>query len=97
MKDSGLSYNEINEVLMIGGSIRMPAVQEMVEKVTGHKLNLSVNPDEAVSIGAAHSAAIIIILSMTAKNRFAIISLSLQMVYQTMVYIQIYFNIYYLQ
>ena len=59
MKDSGLSYNEINEVLMIGGSIRMPAVQEMVEKVTGHKLNLSVNPDEAVSIGAALQGAVI--------------------------------------
>ena len=59
LKDSGLSYNEINEVLMIGGSIRMPAVQEMVEKVTGHKLNLSVNPDEAVSIGAALQGAVI--------------------------------------
>ena len=59
LKDSGLSYNEIGDILMIGGSIRMPAVQEMVEKITGHKLNLSVNPDEAVSIGAALQGAVI--------------------------------------
>ena len=59
MKDSGLSYSDIGDVLMIGGSIRMPAVQELVEKITGHRLNMSVNPDEAVSIGAAQQGAII--------------------------------------
>ncbi|MDO5330105.1 MAG: molecular chaperone DnaK [Bacillota bacterium] len=59
LKDSGLKYGDIQEILMIGGSTRMPAVQEMVEKVTGHKLNLSVNPDEAVSIGAAVQGAVI--------------------------------------
>ena len=59
MKDSGLSYNDIGDVLMIGGSIRMPAVQELVAKITGKKLNLSVNPDEAVSMGAALQGAVI--------------------------------------
>ncbi len=59
MKDSGLSYSDIGDVLMIGGSIRMPAVQELVAQVTGKKLNLSVNPDEAVSAGAAIQGAVI--------------------------------------
>ncbi len=59
MQDSGLTYNDIGDVLMIGGSIRMPAVQELVAKITGKKLNLSVNPDEAVSAGAAIQGAVI--------------------------------------
>jgi len=53
LSDAGISANELNEVLLIGGSIRMPAVQELVKKLTGKTPNLSVNPDEAVSIGAA--------------------------------------------
>ena len=59
MSDAHLSYSDINEILMIGGSTRMPAVQEMVKSVTGHSINLSVNPDEAVSAGAAVQGAII--------------------------------------
>ncbi len=59
MKDAGLSYNELADVLMIGGSIRMPAVQEMVKQVTGKQINMSVNPDEAVSMGAAIQGGII--------------------------------------
>lgn len=59
IRDSKLSYNDINEVLLIGGSIRMPAVQELVTRITGKKLNLSVNPDEAVSIGAAYQGGIL--------------------------------------
>ena len=59
MKDAGLSYSDLGDVLMIGGSTRMPAVQEMVSSITGHKLNMSVNPDEAVSMGAAIQGAII--------------------------------------
>lgn len=59
LSDSGLSYNEISTILMIGGSTRMPAVQEMVSKVTGKQINLSVNPDEAVSMGAAIQGAVI--------------------------------------
>ncbi len=59
LRDSGLSYDDIATVLMIGGSTRMPAVQEMVAEITGKKINLSVNPDEAVSVGAALQGAIL--------------------------------------
>ncbi len=59
LSDAGLTYNDITDVLMIGGSTRMPAVQEMVAKVTGKKINMSINPDEAVSIGAAIQGGII--------------------------------------
>lgn len=59
LKDSGLSYNDIGDILMVGGSTRMPAVQEMVKAVTGKNINLSINPDEAVSIGAALQGAVI--------------------------------------
>ena len=59
LKDSGLSYNDIANILMVGGSTRMPAVQEFVKKITGKDLNLSINPDEAVSVGAAIQGAVI--------------------------------------
>ncbi len=59
MKDAGLKYNDLSDILMIGGSIRMPAVQEFVKNLTHHDINLSVNPDEAVSIGAAIQGAVI--------------------------------------
>ena len=59
LKDAKLSANDISEVLMIGGSIRMPAVQDLVKKLLGKQLNLSVNPDEAVSIGAAIQGGVI--------------------------------------
>lgn len=53
MKNSGLSNSEINEVILVGGSTRIPRVQEEVEKFFGKKPSKSVNPDEAVAIGAA--------------------------------------------
>ena len=53
LSDAGIKASDLDEVLLIGGSIRMPAVQELVKKLTGKTPNLSVNPDEAVSIGAA--------------------------------------------
>jgi molecular chaperone DnaK len=59
ISDAHLSYSQIDEVLLIGGSIRMPAVQKLVSDITGKKLNQSVNPDEAVSIGAAYQGAIL--------------------------------------
>ena len=59
LSDAKLSANEIDEILMIGGSIRMPAVQDLVKKVLGKALNYSVNPDEAVSVGAAIQGAVI--------------------------------------
>ncbi len=53
LADAKMSASELDQVLLIGGSIRMPAVQELVKRLTGKTPNLSVNPDEAVSIGAA--------------------------------------------
>jgi molecular chaperone DnaK len=54
-----MSASELNQVLLIGGSIRMPAVQELVTNLTGKQPNLSVNPDEAVSIGAAYQGGVV--------------------------------------
>ncbi|MBQ9266530.1 MAG: molecular chaperone DnaK [Bacilli bacterium] len=59
IQDAKMTYNDIDEVLLIGGSIRMPAVQALVSRITGKKVNLSVNPDEAVSIGAAYQGGIL--------------------------------------
>jgi len=53
LKDSGLSKNDIKEVVMVGGSTRIPLVQEKVKAYFGKELNKSVNPDEVVAIGAA--------------------------------------------
>jgi molecular chaperone DnaK len=53
MKNSGLNNGEIDEVILVGGSTRIPRVQEEVEKFFGKKPSKSVNPDEAVAIGAA--------------------------------------------
>ncbi len=53
LKDAGVSTSEINEVVMVGGSTRVPLVQEEVKKFFGKELNKSVNPDEVVALGAA--------------------------------------------
>ena len=53
LKDAGLSVNDIDEVILVGGSTRIPKIQEEVEKFFGKKPNRSVNPDEVVAIGAA--------------------------------------------
>jgi molecular chaperone DnaK len=53
LKDAGLSTAEINEVILVGGMTRMPAVQDRVRKLFGKEPNRSVNPDEVVAIGAA--------------------------------------------
>jgi molecular chaperone DnaK len=53
LKDAGLSAAQIDEVILVGGSTRIPKVQEIVEKFFGKKPNKSVNPDEAVAIGAS--------------------------------------------
>ncbi len=53
LKDAGLSASDINEVVLVGGMTRMPAVQEKVEKIFGKKPLQGVNPDEVVAIGAA--------------------------------------------
>lgn len=59
LSDAKMSASDLNQVIMIGGSIRMPAVQELVARLTGKTPNYSVNPDEAVSIGAAIQGGII--------------------------------------
>ena len=53
LRDAGLSQGEIDEVILVGGSTRMPAVQELVKRMTGKQPNMSVNPDEVVAMGAA--------------------------------------------
>ena len=53
LENAGLSVSDINEVILVGGSTRIPAVQEAVENFFGKKPNKSVNPDEVVAIGAA--------------------------------------------
>ncbi len=59
IKDAGLSNNEINRVIFVGGSTRIPSVQELVKKITGKDGDKSVNPDEAVAAGAAIQAGVI--------------------------------------
>lgn len=53
LKDADLGTGDIDEVILVGGSTRMPAVQQLAEAMTGKKPNMSVNPDEVVAIGAA--------------------------------------------
>src|ERR1043165_6096935 len=53
LKDAGLQTSDIDEVILVGGSTRIPKIQEVVEKFFGKKPNKSVNPDEVVAIGAA--------------------------------------------
>lgn len=53
LKDAGLSADKIDQVLLVGGSTRIPAVQEAVKRITGKEPNKGINPDECVAIGAA--------------------------------------------
>ncbi len=53
IKDAGLSKDDIDEVVLVGGSTRIPAVQQLVQSITGKSANQGVNPDEVVAIGAA--------------------------------------------
>jgi len=59
LKDAGLNASEIDEVILVGGSTRIPRIQEEVEKFFGKKPNRSVNPDEVVAIGAGVQGAIL--------------------------------------
>ena len=59
MKDAGLTLNDINEVILVGGSTRIPLVQETVKNIFNKEPNKSVNPDEAVAMGAAVQGGII--------------------------------------
>ncbi len=59
LKDAGLNASDIQEVILVGGSTRIPKVQEIVEKFFGRKANKSVNPDEVVAVGAAIQGAVL--------------------------------------
>ncbi|MEC7117151.1 MAG: molecular chaperone DnaK [Actinomycetota bacterium] len=59
IKDAGLSMSEIEHVILVGGSTRMPAVTELVQTMTGKEPNKSVNPDEVVAVGAAVQAGVL--------------------------------------
>ena len=59
IKDANLSKSDIDHVIMVGGSTRMPAVSELVQSMTGKEPNKSVNPDEVVAVGAAVQAGVL--------------------------------------
>jgi molecular chaperone DnaK len=59
LADAKLDVSKIDEVVMVGGSTRMPVIQDLVRKLTGKELNQSVNPDEVVAIGAAIQAGVL--------------------------------------
>ncbi|KAL6619477.1 hypothetical protein ACP70R_034616 [Stipagrostis hirtigluma subsp. patula] len=59
LRDAKLSFKDIDEVILVGGSTRIPAVQELVKKMTGKDPNVTVNPDEVVALGAAVQAGVL--------------------------------------
>ncbi len=59
LKDAGMNASQIDEVILVGGSTRIPKVQEIVEKFFGKKPNRSVNPDEVVAVGAGIQGAVL--------------------------------------
>jgi molecular chaperone DnaK len=59
LKDAGVTKNQVNHVILVGGSTRMPAVQDLVMALTGKEPNKTVNPDEVVAVGAAIQAGVL--------------------------------------
>ena len=59
LKDAGIAANQLDQVVMVGGSTRMPMVQELVRKLTGKEPHKGVNPDEVVAVGAAIQAGVL--------------------------------------
>ncbi|KAK4490064.1 hypothetical protein RD792_000718 [Penstemon davidsonii] len=59
LRDANLSFKDLDEVILVGGSTRIPAVQELVKKMTGKEPNVTVNPDEVVALGAAVQAGVL--------------------------------------
>ena len=53
MRDAKLSYKDLDEIILVGGSTRIPAIQDLVKRVTNKEPNVTVNPDEVVALGAA--------------------------------------------
>jgi molecular chaperone DnaK len=59
MQDAGLKAGDVDQVILVGGSTRIPAIQEQVEKITGKEPNRGINPDEVVAVGAAIQAGVL--------------------------------------
>ncbi|XP_043722923.1 stromal 70 kDa heat shock-related protein, chloroplastic [Telopea speciosissima] len=59
LRDAKLAFKDLDEVILVGGSTRIPAVQELVKKLTGKEPNVTVNPDEVVALGAAVQAGVL--------------------------------------
>lgn len=59
LRDAKLAFKDLDEVILVGGSTRIPAVQELVRKMTGKEPNVTVNPDEVVALGAAVQAGVL--------------------------------------
>lgn len=59
LEDSKMTWKDIDQILMVGGSTRMPMIQEMVKNISGKELNMTVDPDEVVAIGAAYQATLL--------------------------------------
>lgn len=59
LRDAKISFSDLDEVILVGGSTRIPAVQEIVKKITGKEPNVTVNPDEVVALGAAVQAGVL--------------------------------------
>ena len=59
LKDAGISHTQLHHVILVGGSTRMPAVNDLVMKLTGKEPNKTVNPDEVVAVGAAVQAGVL--------------------------------------
>ncbi|KAK8913662.1 hypothetical protein KSP39_PZI023808 [Platanthera zijinensis] len=59
LRDAKISFSDLDEVILVGGSSRIPAVQEIVKKITGKEPNVTVNPDEVVALGAAVQAGVL--------------------------------------
>jgi molecular chaperone DnaK len=59
MQDAGLGQGEIDQIILVGGSTRIPAVQEKVKEITGKEPNKGINPDEVVAVGAAIQAGVL--------------------------------------
>jgi molecular chaperone DnaK len=67
MTDAGLQWKDVDQILLVGGSTRIPAVIDMISRVTGKKPSMQVNPDEAVALGASIQAGIICAKDQTEK------------------------------
>ena len=58
LRDAKLSFKDLDEVILVGGSTRIPAVQEVVKSLTGKEPNVTVNPDKVVALGTAVQAGV---------------------------------------